>query len=329
MELDAAPYTVLSITNKASGGSIGSAASTIDIYRVGEINQTTTDQVVTFATPTSTTVAKYFTLVNIGTTGVWAYKKFIAAGTASTFMWSPGASAWKCTNHVQTQMFAVLSLPVGKARTFTGTTNGAFTLGGALANGIAKGYLYFDTNTLNASQPAGFYYVEMSSTTDGIAYNNTYTPAAGVMPTEPGSKTAFSGAVPGGAGFTGAITYMIAQIPAGILGSTGRIISTALTSQTNNANSKSISVVLGATTVGTWSLASTAGGSGEHRIQSHSAASQSSAPTYVIGGQAANTVIVSTEDTSAAINVTYTLTAGTATDSMVIRGQTTAIEVLS
>jgi hypothetical protein len=134
----------------------------------------------------------------------------------------------------------MLKLPVGIASTFTGTTNGTFTLGTALNEIMDKGYLYFPANSLNASQAAGFYYVEMTTTSAGVAYNNTYTPGTDANAVEPTSKVAFSGAVPGGTGVTSEVTCVQYTVKGSSLGLWGGIFYETQTISTNSANNKTI-----------------------------------------------------------------------------------------
>jgi hypothetical protein len=139
----------------------------------------------------------------------------------------------------------MLKLPVGVASTFTGTTDGAFTLGTALNEPIDKGYLYFPASSLNASQAAGFYYVEMSSNTAGIAYNNTYTPGTDTNAVEPTSKTAFSGAVPGGTGVTPEITLAQYTVKGGAMGQWGSVFTDHAVSCTTSSNNKTVRIRFG------------------------------------------------------------------------------------
>lgn len=58
--------SVVPITNKASGGSIGTAATTVDIAGTININQTTASQTLTMTDPTDATVNKTMTINNVG-----------------------------------------------------------------------------------------------------------------------------------------------------------------------------------------------------------------------------------------------------------------------
>jgi hypothetical protein len=81
------------------------------------------------------------------------------------------------------------TIPVGAPPAgSTTTTTGGFTLGTAFhyvysveaTGGI---YLYFPVGSLYPSSPAGLYYCIMSSTTEGVVYNNLYTGDEALKPT--------------------------------------------------------------------------------------------------------------------------------------------------
>jgi len=140
-----------------------------------------------------------------------------------------------------------LALPVVKSPSFTGTTNGAITWGTSAGTAFAKCFCYYPANSLVASHAAGFYYTEMSTTTAAIVYDNTYTPAAGVRPTEPVVKVAFSGAVPGGAGSTAEITAFVYPLVGKLLGKFGNVNCDIFAEASVTANSKYIRHYLAAT----------------------------------------------------------------------------------
>lgn len=85
-----------SVSNLASGGSIGSAASTVDVTNVALINQTTAAKVLTIPTP-SNGLAMFYDLVNVGSAGFYAYGRFIRPGGAHTFIYVPGVG-WRRTS---------------------------------------------------------------------------------------------------------------------------------------------------------------------------------------------------------------------------------------
>jgi len=151
---------------------------------------------------------------------------FTDVGLNGTDMVVSSSGTW--IPHNGCALLSRLTLPVVKAPTIpadaSGTANGAITFGTAVNTAFTRCFCYFDANVVNATQPAGFYYMEMSSTTAAIVYNNTYTPANGVYPTEPTSKTAFAGAVPGGAGSTAEITAFAYKLNGSLLGLYGELV---------------------------------------------------------------------------------------------------------
>lgn len=211
---------------------------------------------------------------------------------------------------------AQLHLPVGIASTFTGTTNGAFTLGTALTYNFGKGFLYVAANSITASNTAGFYYCEMTTTTNGIFYNNVYTPADGVTSTEPTSKIAFAGVVPGGTGVTTEVTYLIKNIPANSLGNYGIIETTVVGSGTNSATNKQYRMRLNTTQIGLQSLTTSHFMNGKHIMKNTSPIIQRG--TAIIGGLTNNVGYFGAENTT--INSTYNATFqhGTATDNVLV-----------
>lgn len=82
----------VAITDKASGGSIGSAATTVDIASVALCNQTTAAQTLTLPTPTSATPIRLMYVVNVGSASFTVVGASVAAGAAQLAMWN--GSAW-------------------------------------------------------------------------------------------------------------------------------------------------------------------------------------------------------------------------------------------
>lgn len=82
----------LPISNLGTGGSIGSAASTVDVSPGAMINQTTTGQTLTLPSPTLTTEKALFTVVNVGTASFSLMGIIFYPGTGSIFEWT--GSIW-------------------------------------------------------------------------------------------------------------------------------------------------------------------------------------------------------------------------------------------
>ena len=225
-------------------------------------------------------------------------------------------------------VLAQLALPVVKAPTFTGTTNGAITLGTATPQIYSKCYMYFPANSLLAAQAAGFYYVEMSSTTAGVVYNNTYTPAGGTYPTEPTSKTAFSGAVPGGTGLTTEVTAFIVTVAAGLLGLFGVLKSQVMIDVDATAGSKIIYQRLagGSNTGDTLTTASLMG---EAYVRNSGRASEQRYNTTFSAEVFSGGVGRATINTAAAFDISVTLrTSSAATDIAALLSYSIVAEIM-
>lgn len=82
----------VAVANLASGGSVGSAATTVDIADAVVLTQTTASQTVTFPNPTSATPIRRVTLVNVGTASVTFYTATVAGGAAQAVIWT--GTAW-------------------------------------------------------------------------------------------------------------------------------------------------------------------------------------------------------------------------------------------
>jgi hypothetical protein len=223
----------------------------------------------------------------------------------------------------------LLGLNLVKAPTFTGTNDGAITLGSTLNNTFPKCFMYFLANTVNASQPAGWYYTEMSTSTAGIVYNNTYTPAAGVYPTEPSSKTAFSGAVPGGAGATSAVTmFVFREVPGGMLGNYGSVL-TDISVEGNATGTKTFTVLLDGNAAGSATITTSPQLNSRHKIANRaSTARQRSSGSLIntLSGVAPGNLTV---DTSVNKSVSIQIASDVGTSSFVCYSLAQYVEVFS
>lgn len=84
--------SMVSISNKASGGSIGTAAATVDIATLIVVNQTTASQTLTLPSPTDTTPGMVVGVTNVGTESFDIGLKTVAGnGTIVLFWWDGGA----------------------------------------------------------------------------------------------------------------------------------------------------------------------------------------------------------------------------------------------
>jgi len=85
----------VSVGDVAAGGSIGTAAATVDVSQIALVNQTTAFKVLTIPTPTSG-LAMFYTLANVGTAGFYAYGRYIRPGASHEFLYVPSVG-WRCT----------------------------------------------------------------------------------------------------------------------------------------------------------------------------------------------------------------------------------------
>ncbi len=90
--------STLALGNFVGGGSIGTAATTVDIYTSISIFQTTVNQTLTIPTPTANTnYGRLLYLSNVGTTGYNLGGVRIPPGNTATMVWSNtnGAASWQ------------------------------------------------------------------------------------------------------------------------------------------------------------------------------------------------------------------------------------------
>lgn len=209
-----------------------------------------------------------------------------------------------------------LTLSVYIAPTFTGTTNGAITFGTAFGSTHVQCYMYYAANSLVSGQAAGFYYTVMSSTTAATVYNNVYTPAAGVRPSIPSSLTAFSGAVPGGAGVSGSeITcFITTAIPGGLLSYYGSILSQYYCESNGTANNKTFRIKLASTNIGASTVASSSYFGGTHICQNMGSVSYQKAQGILLNNTTSGVTLTGLVNTANDQSITITAQTNSATD---------------
>lgn len=78
--------------NFATGGSIGSAATTVDLGTFITIAQTTAGQTLTVPNPTDTTAGRELVLANIGNQSFTVFATAVAAGVSIKAIWT--GAAW-------------------------------------------------------------------------------------------------------------------------------------------------------------------------------------------------------------------------------------------
>lgn len=197
----------------------------------------------------------------------------------------------------------------------TNTTANSVPLGAVYANA----YMYFPAGAIVAAGAAGFYFVQMASTTEGIVYNNVYTSGT---PTVPGSPTAFSTTGPGAyAQTTGApVTAITASLAGNTLGVNGELAVDTCGSNNNSAGNKQILGKYGGTTLGGGSVTTGTSSIMVLRMRNRGIANAQSTSTSLETG---NAFIVanagpSAIDSTGAQNAAITLQLTTATDYFVL-----------
>lgn len=84
--------TTVAVTNKASGGAIGTAAATVDVATIALVNQTTASQTLTVPDPTTTTAGKTFVVCNVGSQSFTMLSLTVTAGRGLYLVWT--GAAW-------------------------------------------------------------------------------------------------------------------------------------------------------------------------------------------------------------------------------------------
>lgn len=208
-------------------------------------------------------------------------------------------------------------IPLVAPGSFTANNNGAIVLGTALNTAWPNVFMFFKAGDIAAGVPAAdsWLYVTMSTTTAGTAFNNTYTTG---IPTIPSSPTAFATTGAGSkTGDTGIETALQLTLPA--LAAMSKISTEIAVQATNNANVKTVTQVLSATTTHTFTANSVGRGAARLAIQNITTAKQdnyfdSFSGTVVSVAEAASTVDVS----AAGVTLAIKLQRGTATDNLIL-----------
>ncbi|MBI2442392.1 MAG: hypothetical protein HYV40_00600 [Candidatus Levybacteria bacterium] len=142
-------YGTLAVADKPSGGDVGTAATTVDIYTSVNLSQTTSSQTITLPSPTNTTAGRLIYLSNTGTvsftflssavlTGqttaaIWDGDSWNLAGGGgllpgtvdnSTLRWNSGSSQWLENTSVLTRANPTAAGSIGLAVTNSGAVTG-------------------------------------------------------------------------------------------------------------------------------------------------------------------------------------------------------------
>ena len=147
--------------NFASGGSIGSAATTVDIADAVLINQTTAAKVLTLATPTLNDLRRLF-VANVGSEGFYMYGRYILPGGSHEFLHVPSVG-WRRTASGP-QIIAQSAVAVTTPTDTNENTLATITIPGGVisANGRLVVEAYF---TVTASTNSKTWRVRLGGTT--------------------------------------------------------------------------------------------------------------------------------------------------------------------
>lgn len=86
-------FEALVVSNLATGGSIGTAATTVDIKTTFNINQTTASQTLTLPNPTNTTAGRVVYVNNVGTVGFIMLGERVESSQSRQAIWN--GTTWK------------------------------------------------------------------------------------------------------------------------------------------------------------------------------------------------------------------------------------------
>jgi len=224
---------------------------------------------ISFLLPDGTTsqVAKTYTIAQLLTlTNVVDGTRAIVSDLPGfpTLVYEDATSRWLTPQQV-TMAASALALVLPSSGSIA--NNGALTLTTALPRTFPKAWMYFPINSISASTPAGVYYVEMTSTTVGVIYNNLLA-GSGVVQT-PASKVPFVTTGPGAYTQTTGQDLAIQRttIKGRALGANGGIFTKYIAETPNNANSKNAKVFFGNAQFSTNAMTSIVANSFESVIQ--------------------------------------------------------------
>lgn len=165
-------------------------------------------------------------------------------GAAGSYWVSDGV-VWRPLNgHLDLALTGiVLAIPSSGSM----ANNGVVTLTTAFASTYSNCYLYFPANAIVAGSAAGLYFTQMTSTTAGTVFNNTYTSGTPLIPASP---TPFVTTGPGAyVQSTSALTVFTYTVQAGVMSLNGELIIEPAIQYPNSATSKTITISLAGTSL--------------------------------------------------------------------------------
>lgn len=161
-----------------------------------------------------------------------------------------GRTAWQAANANFAEVYPLFSraIPTGIAPNGSFANNGAFTLGTALDVIVPGCYLRFPANAIFTGSTAGSYYCTMSSTTQGVAWNNPLPLLS--EPIAPASPTAFVCTGPGAYSQDLATQFTLASytVPGLSLGKYGQLRFTGMMDSNSSATAKTYRLIFGGVT---------------------------------------------------------------------------------
>lgn len=161
-----------------------------------------------------------------------------------------GRVAMQAINANFAELYALASraIPSGIAPNGSFANNGAFTLGTALDAVVPGCYLRFPANAIFAGSSAGSFYCTMSSTTQGVAFNNSLPVLS--EPIAPASPTAFVCTGPGAYTQDLGMQFTLASytVPGGALGKYGSLRFSGLMDSNSSATAKTYRLIFGGVT---------------------------------------------------------------------------------
>lgn len=162
---------------------------------------------------------------------------------------------WKSSNNSR-MILSSMQCPIILPSSGSIGNNGALTLTTALPYIIPNCFMYFPANAISAGSAAGLYFVQMTSTTVGTIFNNTYSSGNVTIPASP---TAFSTTGPGAYTQTTATDLggLSLTIPGGLIHSTASLDVETFYAYPNGAGAKNPKSTFGGTQIRNISVTTT------------------------------------------------------------------------